>query len=464
MNAGADQAAPGHFVRRAGDPAHATRLRRQAELLAVADVPGAVKLVTLEGPPDEPVLLTVRVDGPDLSRGPELTVDEVAGLVVELAGTVAGLHELGVVHGAVMAEHVLLSSDGRPVLCGFGYGARTGEPPLAEAPLPEAALDPARAAGDPLLPASDVLALGALLDALLDATAPANAGRADVDALRAVASRTMAPAPDLRPSARSVAEAVRHAAPSARLPSPPSLGSGDDRAPRSTDALKPLRAGSALQGLRRGRGANHLPIGRRRHRPKAAVLVGAVLAAVVLGALVVRAATGGSGRSRPQVGSAAPASRPTTLPPPDTALVATTLPSPPTAGALPPPGCPAVAGLLAADTDGDGCAEALRWEAGVVAAGDRRWSVGQAGDVAVTGDWTCAGVATLAVLRPGTGQVFVFDRWAARGEELAAPQAARVEGAFALRTAELDADACPDLVVERSGRPPATVPLPGERR
>jgi hypothetical protein len=121
--------------------------------------------------------------------------------------------------------------------------------------------------------------------------------------------------------------------------------------------------------------------------------------------------------------------------------------------------CPLVTALLAADTDGDGCSEPLRWVDGVVEAAGRRWSVGRPGDVPATGDWSCSGRSSLAVLRPDTGQVFVFGGWAGPGRDVAAPLAARVEGAFALRPADLDGDGCLDLLVERAGGPPVTVPV-----
>ena len=360
-------AGPGQFVRTAGDAGHAARLLRQAELLALAGLPGVVRLVALEGPPDDPVLLTSRVDGPDLSRAPELAVEEVAGLVVELAGTLAALHDLGVVHGAVMAEHVLLSSDGHPVLCGFGYGARSGEPPVAEAPLPEPAVDPARASGDPLSPASDVFALGALLDGLLDTAGPASANQNEVHALRAVAARASVADPELRPSARSMAEAVRHAVPPARLPGPPPLAAAAGLSQPEIDAPHALRAGPALQALRRRGAASHLPVGRRRYSLKA--VAGLALAAVALGALVVRASSGGSARSRLETQVPAPTAAPSSsIGPRQTAPPSTGVPSPPTTTAA-RAGCPAVTGLLAADTDGDGCPDALSWEAGVVEGG-----------------------------------------------------------------------------------------------
>jgi hypothetical protein len=45
----------------------------------------------------------------------------------------------------------------------------------------------------------------------------------------------------------------------------------------------------------------------------------------------------------------------------------------------------------------------------------RRWRLGQAGDDAVLGDWDCDGRATPALYRPSTGEVFLFDGFAAAG-------------------------------------------------
>ena len=450
--------AGGRFTRTAADAGQATRLRRQAELLATVQVPGVVRLEGLEGPPDEPVLVTDRIDGPDLARAPALTVEEVAGVVAELARTLSDLHDIGVVHGAVVAEHVLLAPDGRPVLCGFGYGARAGEVPVAEAPLPEAAADPARTPGEPLWPASDVLALGALLDDLLAEATPAASGAAYAEALRAIARRTAVGEPDLRPSARAVAEAVTHAVPTARLP-----GTSAERSESGSDALRALRGVPGLGG--RG-GSHRLPLGRR----TGVRLVPVALAVVVAGGFIARGLLGGSPEPEPQPAEPQPrsearaaASASLTTRPPDTAPLTTRALLPSTRPLL-REGCPPLSGQLAADVDGDGCPESLRWEAGIVEGGNRRWAVGQPGDLALTGDWTCTGSATLAVLRPATGQVFVFEGWAATGREVTGAQAATVAGAFALRAAELDGDSCPDLLVERTGGPPTTVPLPRGRR
>ena len=114
-----------HYKSAQGE-AGADRIRRQAELLAAAHHPGVVELIGVEGSVDRPVLVTVVVDGPTLAAPMPLAVEEVAGLVREVAETLAHLHDLGIVHGAVAPEHVLLRAGG-PVLCGFGSAGRIGE-------------------------------------------------------------------------------------------------------------------------------------------------------------------------------------------------------------------------------------------------------------------------------------------------------------------------------------------------
>jgi len=123
------------------------------------------------------------------------------------------------------------------------------------------------------------------------------------------------------------------------------------------------------------------------------------------------------------------------------------------------PGCAAVSAVLSADTDGDGCPEALRWADGTIEAGDRRWTVGQTGDRVAVGDWSCAGRATLALLRPVTGEVFVFTDWAGAGRDLVAEVTGRVEGGFAIRAADVGGG-CPQVAVERTGGAPVILPAP----
>ncbi len=463
----------GRVVKRAADGAQAARIGAEAEVLTAAQIPGVVTLVAVEDDQVRPSLVTARVDGIDLGRGLDLTVDEVAGVVAAVATILADLHDLGLVHGAVMASHVLVGPDGRPVLCGFGYGGRAGGPPVEEAPLPDGCRDPARRPGDPLASSADVYALGGLLRALVSQAPVVTArpapppgrwvaglvarrlrrstDRSARDALVAVAERATTADPRLRLGARSLAAAVGEALPDARLPRRHDTDAPVDAALPPASALESLRSRSpGAAPARSGKGRSRL------------ALAGALAAAVtVIGVGSVMASAPGS-ETRPEAPATPASAAASTVPMAASTVVASTVPmaasTVPMVKAPPDRQCPAVTAALSADTDADGCPEALQWNDGVLAAGDRRWAVGQAGDRVATADWSCSGRATLALLRPATGEVFVFDQWAQAGHDLVAKFAGRVEGGFAIRAAELGAG-CPRLAVERGDGQP--LPLPG---
>lgn len=63
------------------------------------------------------------------------------------------------------------------------------------------------------------------------------------------------------------------------------------------------------------------------------------------------------------------------------------------------------------DVDGDGCPEPVALDGRTARVGTVTVEIGQDGDVVALGDWACAGIATPAVLRPSTGEVFVFTEW-----------------------------------------------------
>jgi hypothetical protein len=117
--------------------------------------------------------------------------------------------------------------------------------------------------------------------------------------------------------------------------------------------------------------------------------------------------------------------------------------------------CPDVAGP-GADVDGDGCPEPLVVEGGTVDAGVARWSLGEPGDLVAVGDWDCDGDASAALLRPPTGDVFVFSAWADEGEPVTVSSTQRVDGAVGIR-AEPGDQGCDRLVVDLAGGGSATV-------
>jgi eukaryotic-like serine/threonine-protein kinase len=404
--------------------AAAESVRREAELLVAARHPGVVELLGLEGTPERPVLVTAPVDGHPLAAFGPLATAEVAGLMAALASTLADVHDLGIVHGSVDADHVLVDADGRPVLCGFERGGRAGEVPPG--------------AVDELDPAVDVAGLGHLLRRF--------AMGVDARPLRKLADDATSDDAGARPPARALAAALAAAIPGSRLPS---RDADADQEP--DDSRRDAEPDDRVGELERRRVRPERPrSGDGERRPRRGVLVGAALAtaaaaAVVLLALVSRA----PGVPAPTV-EGPPATLAAT--PASTAAHAPSSTRPATRQ-----DCPEASSVLLADVDGDGCLDALRYADGVLEGAGRRWSVGQAGDVVATGDWACRGVRTLALLRPSTGEVFPLDGW--DGEVTARP-VARVDDGQALRAADVDRDGCHELVVERGTQPARVLRLP----
>ena len=63
------------------------------------------------------------------------------------------------------------------------------------------------------------------------------------------------------------------------------------------------------------------------------------------------------------------------------------------------------------DADGDGCPEEVVLDGRTARIGTVTVELGQDGDLVALGDWHCTGIATPALLRPDTGEVFVFPEW-----------------------------------------------------
>ena len=409
----------------AGTADEAMRLEREARNLDAARHPGVVELVGVDGHGIGAILLTAHVDGPTLAGVGRLPLEEGAGLLAALATTVADLHDLGVVHGAVSPEHVLLGPGGRPVLCSLGYGGSAEE----------------------MSPADDVAALGAL--ARFVAPDP------PCGHVLAKVADLATDDPSARPTARAVAEMLQQQVPAARLPR------GLPAPPPGRPAAGPV---DPLAAWRRERGV--LRARRRPARSLALAGVGAVVVVVLGGAALLLSRSPATTSPEPVTELAEP-------PPPDEAQ-----PDPPTTRAglssstttttaratAVRADCPPATGVLQADVDGDGCPDGLRYADGILQAGDIRWSLGQPGDQVATGDWSCRGTRTLALYRPSTGDIFRFDGWAGPGTDVTATAVGRVPGGSALRAADVDRDGCHEAVVERGTGAPEVVRLAPVRR
>ncbi len=128
-------------------------------MLTLAAHPGVVTLA--EGPVRSggwTVVRTRGVRGRPLAAMDELSASEVAGLGAAVATTVADLHDAGITHGRLTADHILVDTAGRPVLCGFAQATAAASSPAAAV-------------------AADVTALRHTLAALLATRGEPHAGR-----------------------------------------------------------------------------------------------------------------------------------------------------------------------------------------------------------------------------------------------------------------------------------------------
>ncbi len=418
----------------------------EVALLRRAQMPGVVELLEGGGPAPH-VVVTRWVGARSLADlEPPLSPERAAALVLAVSATVAQLHRLGVVHGAVEPTHVLLDGMGRPVLCGFGRAARDGSG---------------------LRPAVDVAALGHLLSHLVggpeavDRQQLRRGGRGRTTAARrrallAVAAQATVDDPSCRPSVAALVHGIRRAVPDARLLELPDTDEAPE--PMATDrpGADPTTAGSIgdlmrspiepadgvtagpgelddLERLRQGLSSpewlDDSERGLIRTWAPVAAAVLAIGATTYVGLSVWRSS------STPAVDAAAPpAARPADSGSPST--------RPPTTR----PSTSSTTTSTTVSTSATTTAPTTAAAAPVVEHDGRRYQVGEPGDVIAVGPWLCDGRDLVAVLRPATGAIHVFRDWAAQGGSLDATLSTTVSRARSLAPAA-EGPGCAGLVV-----------------
>jgi len=100
-------------------------LRREARLLAGVQGDGVVRLLEVVDRRGRTALVLDVVPAGSLA---DHSAPDPEPVVAQVTATVDRLHRLGLAHGALRLEHVLLDADGRPVLCGFGTAHRSTNP------------------------------------------------------------------------------------------------------------------------------------------------------------------------------------------------------------------------------------------------------------------------------------------------------------------------------------------------
>lgn len=417
--------------------AAAARLRVEAAALRAAAHPG---VVALAGEPTTDADGTVRLRTRFAGSTTLATIGPVeparaAALVAAVAATVADLHDLGIVHGRLTADHVIVAADGRPVLCGFAE---------------------ARTVGDPAAAADDVAALGHLLHDLV-APSPERLEEAPSrrllyrrptgthlrGALLNLADQATADDPLRRPSARHLAAAIGATVPDAPLrppPHPPTSGRA-----HAADAARPVDSGRRSEDLHPLRaGLSDPPPSLRR----LGFLLPAAAGAVAVLAIVATAVVG-SGPSAPTLadGSTPPAPSPTTpttvVTPTSTSIAVDASWAAVDAAA----GCATVAdATTSATADGAPCPTVVSVRGRTLVVGDTAFDLGVDRPAVALGDFGCDGRVRPAVVDLAAGHVFVFDGWARAAQPLDAVALDHVD-APRQAIAEPSGDGCHRLVV-----------------
>ena len=402
--------------KRAGTAAEGARLRHEAALLARLRRPGIVDLVRVDGSDaDEGVgaddhghaLYTAFVGTRSLDTAAPLPVEHAAELVARLAMVVADLHERGIVHGRIDPSHVLVGTDGAPVLCGFsGAGARGSAIPDGP-PAAPGFRDPCALVGGELTDSIDVYGLGALLRDLVIGDGPDPEPiperrfrrRRDARwtgylrrALLTLADQATDDQPSRRPTARRLAHDIRSLL--------------DPATERDEPVPAPVADDDPFAALRPRDDTGEPP--RRRSIGLLVTAAGVVLVVLGLGALTDRGTN---------------AARTATLDP------HATLPSSTTASTT-------TSTTTSHSTTVVG--NSIDLDDGTLIVGGHRYAIGDAGDEVVLGDWDCDGTRTAALLRPSTGDVFVFDAWPADGGEVRATPVTTVGRDSDLRVDDVD--------------------------
>lgn len=117
----------------ANDPVFVRRFEVETRLIAELDSQQVVPIFDFWREPDGAILVEKLIGGGSLRTllaGGPVPPDQVCEIVGQLALPLARAHEIGVVHGGLTLDSVLLDNDGRPLISDFGLSA---EPTMSPA-------------------------------------------------------------------------------------------------------------------------------------------------------------------------------------------------------------------------------------------------------------------------------------------------------------------------------------------
>lgn len=162
------------------DPAFLVRFLREAQSAASLTHPNIVATYDFGQDLGRPYIVMEYVPGRDLrtilQEGGALSVDQAVDISLQICAAVGYAHRVGLVHGDIKPGNVLITPDGRVKVVDFGLARTLGESAMDEEGElvwgTPAYFAPEQAAGDRVLPATDVYAIGVILYEMLTGQLP----------------------------------------------------------------------------------------------------------------------------------------------------------------------------------------------------------------------------------------------------------------------------------------------------
>lgn len=397
----------------------AQRLMGEAAALRTARHPGVVELIGVETCNAQTEMMVAWAGSRTLSEVSTLEPEEVAGLIAAVATTVAHLHGIGITHGRISRDHVIIGREGTPVLCGF---ASAGQ----------------------VLPADDVCAIGHLMSELLDltptTTRPARGlKRTHTSQSRArlgrIATTASDPEPTRRPTAQALADATLAAVTTARLLDAKSVdtttidlehaGSGGaTKLPNPINDLRP--SGVATYGHS------------RHHELSAEDREDDDIDAVLTELTSIVRTTRAHRRRTPSLLTMMTTGTVGLL------CVAWLITGPLLRAARPSTATAKAPAITPIDTEFSNSPAAP-----VLEHDGTRFQLGIPGDIALVADWRCSGNPVPAVIRPSSREMFVFDAWASASTPVAASPLIVLPEEVDITSATADPSRCGTLIASR---------------
>ena len=160
------------------DPAFLVRFHREAQNAASLNSSNIVSVYDFGQDYERPYIVMEYVPGEDLrtilDRG-VLPLSVVVDYVIQICNAVGLAHRRGMVHGDLKPANIMVSAENQIKVTDFGLARALGESAMDDGHLvwgTPAYFAPEQAAGDSMLPASDVYAIGIMLYEMLTGTVP----------------------------------------------------------------------------------------------------------------------------------------------------------------------------------------------------------------------------------------------------------------------------------------------------